>query len=125
MHERRGRHQKRGPPAPAETRIVGNQAVRQQRLDYAAAVRPTDTADVGAGQWLLAGHDRQHLERGPRQRLGWRSVQKAFDEWSAVWRGHQLDLVTGLEQRESVGRRSSEKGTRPIDAPTGWTYVLD
>ena len=75
--------------------------------------------DVGAGHRLLVGHDRQHLERRLRQRLGWRSVQKPFDEWSAVWRGHQLDLVARFEQRESVGWRSSEKGARPIDAARG------
>ena len=76
-------------------------------------------ADIGPSHWLLVSDDRQDLEARQRQRLGWRSVQKPFDEWSAVWRGHQLDLVARFEQRESVGWRSSEKGARPIDAARG------
>src|SRR5438105_14778691 len=76
-------------------------------------------ADIGPSHWLLVSDDRQDLERRQRQRLGWRSVQKPFDEWPAVWRGHQLDLVARFEQRESVGWRNSEKGARPIDTAGG------
>jgi len=59
--------------------------------------------DVRASHWLLISHDRQHRDPRLRQQLGLRFVQKPFDEWSAVGRGHQLDLVARLEQRESVG----------------------
>src|SRR5207302_5848461 len=107
--ERGGRYQERRPPSPVEPRIVSHKTASRKCLDDAAAVGRADVADVGASDWLLVGHDRHDLERRLRQRLRRGLIQKTFDEWPAVWRGGELDLVAGLEQRQSMGWRFSEK----------------
>src|SRR5207253_9561710 len=76
-------------------------------------------ADIGPSHWLLVSDDRQDLERRLRQRLGWRSVQKPFDEWSAVWRGpHWISSPDSSSASPWGGdalRKAHARSTRPVD----------
>src|SRR6266851_7007974 len=58
-----GRRQKRWTPAAAKSRVVFNQPASEQRLNHAAAVGPSDMADLGAGDRLLIGDDGQDFQR--------------------------------------------------------------
>jgi hypothetical protein len=63
LQERGGGDEKARPAAPAKAGVLGDQSARSKCLDHRVAVHHADAADVGAGDGLLVGDDRQGVQR--------------------------------------------------------------